>query len=235
MDEMNNQINEPEVVTPIDAEQASDPPKEEAPKTFVQTIKKLLSKKSVLLASVAVLLIIALATTLILVFKKSPLEKCFALLEKADNYQAEITISNIPLLGTMTMTQKVDGNITYTPAILFEGEKYTETVGEDVYVYTKNDDNVWVKEKQDDSTDNDELTDTFEELFDPKNFEKVKGEKNTYKQKDDVTFDNFEDVIITVGEDELTIEMTMKEDGMSLPVSIVISKIGKINLTLPNA
>ena len=59
----------------------------------------------------------------------------------------------------------------------------------------------------------------------------TKDKENTYKQKKDVTFDNFEDVTITIEEDSCTIEMMSTDEGYG--VKLVISKIGEIELTLP--
>lgn len=164
---------------------------------------------------------------------KHPIEEFKDKMAAEKNYQMTITLTNIPLFGTMTVTTKVDGNITYTPAVMFNEEEYTETVDGVEYKYTKNDDGKWTKTKVEVDEDSSEIADdeSMQQLFNPENYEKVKDEKNTYKQKKDVTFDNFEDVVMTIDEDSCTIEMTATEGGYG--AKIVISKIGEIDLTLP--
>ena len=166
---------------------------------------------------------------------KHPIVKFAEKMEKADSYQIAVTMSDIPLLGTMTVTTMVDGNIEYTPAVLFDSEKYVETVGDVQYTYTKNDDGKWKKTEETVEEDSSSVTsdESMAEFFNPDNYEKVKDEENTYKQKKDVVFDNFSDVVMTIGENTCIIEMTATSDGMTFKTKIVISKIGEVDLTLP--
>ena len=165
---------------------------------------------------------------------KHPIEKFNDKMEKADSYQITITMSDVPFLGTITMTTKVDGNIQYSPTTLISEEEYIETDGDVEYKYSKNELGKWVKEKVTDKDDSEVFDEeSFEELFNPKNYEKVKGEKNTYQQKDDVDFDEFKDVKITIEDDSCTIEMSVTSEGVTFNMEIVVSKIGEIELTLP--
>ena len=151
----------------------------------------------------------------------------------ADSYQISITMSNVPLFGTITMTTKYDGNIQYTPAVMFSEEEYIEKVGNVEYKYTKNDSGKWIKTQN--STENDSSgvigDKTLEKLFNPDNYEKVKDKENTFKQKKGVSFDKFEDVVMTIEDKSCTIEMVSTDDGYG--VKVIISKIGEIELTLP--
>ena len=164
---------------------------------------------------------------------KHPIEEFKSKMEDADSYQMSVTMSNVPLFGTITMTTKYDGNIQYTPASMFDEEEYIETVGNIKYKYTKNEDGTWSKTQDTEEEDDSGVTGdkTMEELFNPDNYEKVKDKENTYKQKKDVTFDNFEDVTLTIEENSCTIEMASTDEGYG--VKLVISKIGEIELTLP--
>ena len=185
--------------------------------------------------SIIIVMCMCLITTFTFCSSKHPIDEFKEKMGKADSYQMSVTMSDVPLFGTFTMTTKVDGNVQYTPAIMFDEEEYIETVGDVKYKYTKDDSGKWTKEKED-STDDDSSIygdESMEKLFNPDNYEKVKGEENTYKQKSDVQFDDYEDVKITIGEDSCTIEMKTISDGMTLGVKIVISKIGEIELKLP--
>lgn len=157
---------------------------------------------------------------------KHPIEKFKNKVSDAGSFEARITVSDIPLFGTITMKTKVDGNIQYIYESAFTDEGYIEIVGNAIYMYTRNDNGTWSKTKTRDTYNS-----IWEELFDPDDYEKVKGKKSTYKQKKDVTFDNFEDVVMTIDEDSCTIEMVSKDGGYD--VKYVISKIGEIELTLP--
>ncbi len=189
---------------------------------------------------VSLLIIITMCVSLLMAFtscsSKHPIDEFKEKMEKADSYQMAITMSDVPLFGTFTMTTNVDGNIQYTPAVMFSEEEYVETVGDVKYKYTKDESGKWTKEKEEETEEDDSSIfddESMEKLFNPDNYEKVRGEKNTYKQKSDVTFDYYEDVKITIEEDSCTIEMNAISDAMTIGVKIVISKIGEVNLTLP--
>ena len=189
--------------------------------------------KKIILLFTALMLCISMILGVTSCGTKHPIEKFKSKMTKANSYQMSVTMSSVPFFGTVTMTTKVDGNIEYTPANMFEEEEYTETIGDIKYKYTKNDDGTWSK-TQDTKKNDSGVTGnkTMDELFNPDNYEKVKDKENTYKQKKDVTFDDFEDVIITIEEDSCTIEMTSTDEGYG--VKLVISKIGEIELTLPS-
>ena len=188
---------------------------------------------------ISLLIILATCLSILMAFtscsSKHPIDEFKEKMEKADSYQMSITMSDVPLFGTFTMTTKVDGNIQYTPAVMFSEEEYTETVDGVKYKYTKDDSGKWTKEKDETNDDDSSVygDESMAKLFNPDNYEKVKGEENTYKQKSDVTFDDYEDVKITIEDDSCTIEMKAISDGITFGVKIVISKIGEIELTLP--
>ena len=188
---------------------------------------------------ISLLIVLATCLSTLMAFtscsSKHPIDEFKEKMEKADSCQMSITISDVPLFGTFTMTTKVDGNIQYTPAVMFSEEEYTETVDGVTYKYTKDDSGKWTKEKEETNDDDSSVygDESLAKLFNPDNYEKVEGEENTYKQMSDVTFDDYEDVKITIEDDSCTIEMKAISDGMTFGVKIVISKIGKIELTLP--
>ena len=188
---------------------------------------------------ISILIVIATCLSLLMAFtscsSKHPIDEFKEKMEKSDSYQMSITMFDVPLFGTFTMTTKVDGNIQYTPAVMFSEEEYVETVGDVKYKYTKDDSGKWTKEKEETNDDDSSIygDESMEQLFNPDNYEKVNGEENTYKQKSDVTFNDYEDVKITIEDNSCTIEMNAISDGMTFGVKIVISKIGEVELTLP--
>ena len=114
-------------------------------------MKKFVSLFLTLMLCISMMLIVTSCGT------KHPIEEFKNKMADADSYQMSFTMSNIPLFGTITITTKVDGNIQYTPAIMFNEEEYIETVGDTKYKYTKNEDGTWSKtqdtEEEDDSSD----------------------------------------------------------------------------------
>ena len=117
------------------------------------------------------------------------------------------TMSNVPLFGTLTITTKVDGNIQYTPAIMFSSEEYIETVGDIEYKYTKNDDGKWTKTekaKEDDSSSvaSPESIDAF---FNPENYEVIKGAIKE-KPKESTTKKSVKELVVVDEEREKLIE-----------------------------
>ena len=195
-------------------------------------------KKPLLISAIALAVIVVVVLSVVLIANNSPIAKILTNLSKNPNYHMTATISGIPLVGSLSLEQKVDGNITYTSKFLLTPEQYKEIVDNETYVYTKNSSGVWVKEKSENSGNAinemfEELVGDLNELTNPKNYKKVKGEENKYKQKDNVSFDGCKDVVITIEDDEITVELTIDFEGAQLPSKLVISEIGKVELTLP--
>ena len=203
---------------------------EEKKDDSVTLFGKTIPKKPLIIASAIAAAAIALTVTLILIFAKHPITKFFAKMEKEDSYQLAITLSDIPFFGTITMQTKQDGNISYTAG--FGEETYTEKVGDDVYEYTKDSSGNWIKEKQEnedeDDSDSTDITDDFEELLNPKNYHNRQNEHHS-----SVHFDDYDNVVITLGDGTCTLEMDITSGGMVMHAKIVISKIGEVELVLP--
>lgn len=230
------QMNNQEIDAPVEKTELLEAtiPAEEKNDDSVTLFGKIIPKKPLIIASAIAVAAIILAVTLILVFSKYPIAKFFAKMKKEDNYQLTITLSDIPLFGTIKMQAKQDGNVSYTSAWGFGS--YTERVGDDIYEYTKDlSSGNWIKEKQE-SADESESNTTidqllFEGLLDIKNYYKVN--KNMYKQKNDVHFDDYHNVVITLDGDSCTINMDATSEGTVMHVEIVISNIGRVELILP--
>ena len=217
-------------------EQSNTEVSENEPAGIVDVIKQK-AKNPLVFGGCIALLIAIVALIAVMALRKSPLEQMAEKIADENNYRMTMEITGIPFLGSMTVTTEQDGNITHTPAILFEGESYTVKDGKTTYQYTKEDDE-WVKEiieDDDDASMADVLEDdTFAELFNPDNYVKSTKDKTTiYTQKDDVEFDSFKDVVITIEKDKCTIEMKLVEEGMTMNAKIIFQDFGKIKLTLP--
>lgn len=200
-------------------------------------MKKLTKTKKIVIASIsagtAVLLIVAILL-IALSNAKSPLEKFASKIEEKQNYRMDVTLSGIPLLGAVTFAYEVDGNIQHIPDGAFVNESYFEIAEDAQYQYSKDADGKWVKEKSDEDLFTSITTsDVFKEIINPDNYEPVKGEKNVYQQKEDVTFDLCKNVVIYLEKDSCTITMIAYSNGMALETVIAISDIGKVDITLP--
>ena len=207
-------------------------------KKLIEKIKAIqLSKtKKIIIAAVAGVLCLAIALSIVLVsIAKNPLERFALKVLQKQNFQMDVVLSGIPLFGSVALTYEVDGNIQHIPDGSFVSESYTQTVGDKQYQYSKDENGKWVKtESEGDILSTLQDSDMFEQLVNFENYELVEGEKNVYRQKADVTFEDFKDVTITIEKDSCTITMIVYTSGMALDTIIVISNIGKINLKLPD-
>lgn len=168
--------------------------------------------------------------------KKHPIDKFKEKMENVDSFQMTVAMSDIPLLGSLTLTTKVDGNIEYIGSFLYSEEQYLEKVDDEIYLYTKDENGNWIKSKSD--LNEEELSNVFSEkdlygLLNSKNYEAVEGEENTYRQKKNVVFENYDEVKIYIGEEVYILEMNITTDGVTIKTKITISKIGEIELRLP--
>jgi hypothetical protein len=147
----------------------------------------------------------------------------------------DVILSGIPLFGSVDFTYEADGNIQHVSQSLLMKEAYFEKVGDTRYKYSKNATQKWVKEESDKDLFTDITgSDVFKDIINPDNYEPVKGEKNVYRQKDDVVFDFCKNVMIYLKDDSCTITMIAYSEDMALETVIVISEIGKVNITLPS-
>ena len=198
---------------------------------------KISKTKKIIFSAIAAVLLIAIVVGIVLWSSVHPLEKFALKIARKQNFQMDIVLSGIPIFGAVALTCEVDGNIQHIPAANFISESYIETVGDKRYTYTKDDTGKWTKTESD--VDEDDLfgnlqeNEAFQELMNLENYEEVEGKKNVYRQKEDVAFDGFKNVTITLEKDTCTIEMILYTSGMALDTVIVISNIGKMDLTLP--
>ena len=198
---------------------------------------KISKTKKIIFSVIAAVLLIAIIVGIVLWSSVHPLEKFALKIARKQNFQMDIVLSGIPIFGAVALTCEVDGNIQHIPAANFISESYIETVGDKRYTYTKDDTGKWTKTESD--VDDDDLfgnlqeNEAFQELMNLENYEEVEGKKNVYRQKEDVAFDGFKNVTITLEKGTCTIEMILYTSGMALDTVIVISNIGKMDLTLP--
>ena len=185
--------------------------------------------------AVSFVVAVCLLTAILLTFSscafRNPIDSFVKKIEKKESYQLAMTMS----LSDFTVTQiiKCDGNISYTAAndTLGTPATYTEIYDDETYEYTKDSAGKWRKAKKEDTED--DLTEELLELLDGDNYEKVKGEKNKYRQKESVVFEKFEDVRITIDDDAMVIKCEMTLQGETWDLKLVFSKLGEIDLTLP--
>lgn len=190
--------------------------------------------QKIVIAAVAALLCIATVLLIVISASQHPLEKFAAKMIKKQSFQMDVVLSGIPFFGTVSLTYEMDGNIQHIPAGSFVSESYMETVGDKQYKYTKDETGKWIKaESEENLLSSIQSNETLKQLLNVDNYEKVEGKKNVYRQKADVVFENCKDVTITLEDKSCIIEMIALSDGMALETLIVISNVGKVNLTLP--
>ncbi len=199
-----------------------------------KTMKKLTKTKKIILAVVAAVLCIAMVVGIVLWSSVHPLEKYALKLLQKQSFQAEILVTGIPFFGGFSLIYEIDGNIQHIPEGPSTLEAYVETVDDLQYTYKKDENGNWQKSEGAENAFADlENNETIKQLLNVDNYEPVEGEKNVYRQKADVTFEDFEDVTITIDGDKCMIEMVLLTNGMALEAMIIISRVGKIHLNLP--
>ena len=203
---------------------------------ITETIKKKSTKRT-LIAILAAILLIATVVGIVLWSSVHPIERFALKIARKQNFQMDITLSGIPLFGAVALTCEVDGNIQHIQQGTFISESYIETVGDKRYTYSKDDSGRWTKTEKE-IGENDFLSglqdnEMLKKLTTPENYEKVEGKKNVYRQKEGVEFEGFQNVTITIEKGTCTIQMILYADDMALDTVIVISNIGKMDVTLP--
>jgi len=203
-------------------------------KTKLGEIIKNKKVRTILIASIAAVLCVAIGLVAILYRPMHPIEKFAYKLMKKQNFQMEVFISGIPLFGSIAFAVETDGNITHIPDLYLAEECYIEKVGNETFKYTKDEKGNWIKGKEEEDSVLDFLSeDDLKELINPDNYDLVEGTENVYRQKADVQFEKFKNITITLEDDSCKIEMIAYMEGMALETQIVISKIGGVNLKLP--
>ena len=200
-------------------------------------MKKLTKNKKIILAIVAAVLCVATVLSIVIVnASMNPLEKFALKIMKKQNFQMDIVLSGIPIFGAVALTCEVDGDVQHIPAANFISESYIEKVGDKQYTYAKDSNGKWTKTEGEasDMLSGIQSNDLLKDLMNLENYEEVEGKKNVYRQKEDVTFESFKNVTITLEKDSCTIEMILYTGGMALDAVIAISNIGKMNVTLPS-
>lgn len=201
-------------------------------------MKKLTKTKKIIIAVVALVLCAATVLSIVLIQNSGhPLEKFALKIMRKQNFQMDVLLSGIPIFGSVALTCEVDGNVQHIPGATFVSEQYIETVDGKRYTYTQDDSGKWIKtESSADSGDmlsNLQNSESFQQLMNVENYEAVEGKKNVYRQKDGVEFEGFKNVVITLEKDTCTIQMILYTGGMALETVILISNIGKMDVTLP--
>lgn len=193
------------------------------------------TKKIIIAIAAAVLCIATILSIVIISNTGHPLEKFIFKIVRKQNLQMDIVLSGIPIFGSVALTCEVDGNVMHIPDATFISEQYIENVGDKSYTYTKDKSEKWTKAESDDNNWFSNLQDNemLRELINVDNYEEVEGEKNVYRQKEGVEFESFKNVTITLEKDTCTIQAILYTDGMALDAVIVISNIGKMDVTLP--
>ena len=191
-------------------------------------------KRVILTCLAAILCLSALLSTTGCSMLFNPIDSFAEELENAESYEIVMLIEIEGI--RIVMTEKVDGNITYTTYSndMYPAE-YTKTVDDYEIVYTEAKDGCWIKSITDGDDEEDEDSWLDDDIWDSENYEKVEGEKNTYRQKSDVIFEHLEDVVLTVNDGTVMFKAKVYYEGASADMKVTISKLNEIELELPSA
>ena len=162
---------------------------------------------------------------------RDPLTKFYDKLNEKENFTMELSMSVMGV--SVSQTFKYSGDIMYTEESLMSKESYTVETETGVEEYTKNVFGKWTKNNYASNAEedaNDIFAEEMDSLFKPDSYT---INKNVYTQKDDVDFENFKDVVLTLEDGKCIIDMTMMIEGMGLDITLTLSKVGQSALTLP--
>lgn len=184
----------------------------------------------------AILLLSVCLCSLFACGTKHPIDELRESIIDEKNAQITISLSDIPLFGSMQITTKVDGDKTYTSGVFGSSETYTEVKGDTVYTYAKDDDGNWKKtsEKADASKDTGMVSgDEMDVLFNSENYTQSKDDENKYFMKEDVVLDGYSEITLTIIENGCIIEGKMNSEGFVYTMKMTFSNIGSTKITLP--
>lgn len=168
---------------------------------------------------------------------KTEIEKAFANMDDLESYRMDITMSNIPLVGSMTMTMKYDGDYIYASAVSSYYSQYTyyKVVNGNVYEYIEGENGYTLSTEAESSEDMGDYID----FVDPENFVEEEG-KWVYKDDrlylDDEETEYMEDIMIEISDDGYISSMvfTVSSEGMSFDAEISFSGFNSTSITLPS-
>ncbi len=158
-------------------------------------------------------------------------------IDETESYQFSLVLIEPTTSTRTTLTTLVEGNVTYffaNDSIGFD-EYFVKTIDEYEIIYQKDSEGNWTKSISEILEEEEELPFdvNLNDIFNADNYESVKGEKKAYKQKKDVVFGDFDDLLITFGDNTCTIEGKAMIDGIMWEAKIIYSKVGEVDLTLP--
>ena len=181
--------------------------------------------------------------TLLLIFSgcssKSNLEEAYAKMETVDSYRVDMKMDNIPLVGSMSITIKQDGDMLYTSNPFFEQGIYQKMIDGETYDYELQEDGSYILSSTPSGETEDE-TDYIDEL-DYTNFSET--DDNTWVSNseriylDDEETDYLEDIIITLNDDGYfdTIQFTLTAEGVTMDIELVYSGYNTTTVELPTS
>lgn len=189
-------------------------------------MKKLLTS-AICLLMIVTLLLFATSCTF-----NDPLRHYFKKANKTTNYTLTLVLTHEDSNIKITQIMHCDGNIIYYPENRNLGQKeyYAEIIDDYTIEYREVTKGKWEKDiKETEYAFDLEKND----IFNAEHYEKVKKEKNVYKQKKNIVFDSFEDLTVTIIDESVIIEGTMTMDYISYNVKIIVSDFNEHDLTLP--
>lgn len=184
-------------------------------------------------------LCIVISLSLISCNSTKKIDKMKETLLETDNMTVVMKLIDVPTIGTVRMTIKLDGNKQYISGIMGESDVYYEIKDGCQYEYYQDYYETWritnngAVEEDNNILKEEMFEDDFDKLFDSSNFEAVKGERNVFKQKSYVLFESFEDVYIIYDKDGYTINAITIIEGVEIDCSIIFSDFGTTKVELP--
>lgn len=180
---------------------------------------------------------ILLLLTVFLTGCTNQLEEAFIKMDSLNSYQMDLTIRDMPIFGTVTITQLYDGDLMYQSSILDPSQgNYYEYVDGQLYEYEDDGNGGWVL--SDEVASIDETSRLVTDL-DPTDFEKnAEGTWEYIPERfylDDAQTSYIEEIVIDISDDGYigSLACNITTDGTTMTLEIEFSMFNEVTVTLP--
>ncbi len=182
----------------------------------------------------AFLAMVALAASTASCGMINPIERYKAKLATAKSFEMDITLTDIPLVGSLNVTVMKDGDKTHTSGFMGLDE-YSETVDGVAYKYTKSLTGKWTKKVADKVDYTDFIDDnTLAALLTSSNYTKSENEEDTWYYSADAELENIKNVKIVFEGEDGSISFTYNYNGFDVNGTIEFTKLGEVTVDIPS-
>jgi len=165
------------------------------------------------------------------------LENAFDKMETVDSYRMDMKMTNVPFVGSMSITVKQDGDMTYSSNPLLTEGLYQKTIDGEVYDYILQEDGSYELSTTPSSDEEEDLE--YVDSLDYNDFSETDDMTWTMKTDriylDENESEYMENVVITLNNQGYfdTINFSVTTEGLTLDVEITFTDYNNTTVELP--